>query len=383
MVFCLLLAPLVVFTENENPMPITTTIAKLLFALAGLALLTALGLVVADQTATGGYFITVGFVLLALAFRPYGSLRGFSYTLVIFAAVTVAMFYPWVFIEVNGFPLKKLIVPLLQIIMFGMGTTMSLRDFSGVIQMPKAVLVGLLCQYAIMPFLGLAIANGFGFAPEIAAGLVLVGCSPSGLASNVMSYLAKANVALSITLTAVATLLAPFITPLLMKMLAGQLVEVDFLAMMLDIVKIVIVPIVGGLVFNKLFYGRAKWLDQVMPLISMGGIALIIAIITSAGRDNLIQIGLSLILAVLLHNVLGYVLGYWICRFLRMDEKTCRTIAIEVGLQNAGLASGLALQMGKAATVGLAPAVFGPLMNITGSALANWWSGKPPDEGKS
>jgi bile acid:Na+ symporter, BASS family len=371
-----------IFTENENTMRITFTMAKACFALAAGAGLAGLGLLLAGLASFSGYLFTVGFIALALAFRPYEKLRGYSYTLVIFAAVTAAMYYPANFVEVNGFALKGLIVPLLQVIMFGMGTTMSLRDFSGVVQMPKAVLMGLVCQFTIMPLLGAGLANGLGFAPEVAAGIVLVGCSPSGLASNVMSYLAKANVALSITLTAVATLMAPLMTPLLMKMLAGQLVEVNLWAMVLDIVKIVIVPIVGGLIFNKLFYGKAKWLEQAMPLVSMGGIAAIITIITASGRDNLLQIGLLLILATFLHNVLGYVLGYWTCRLLRMDEKTCRTVAIEVGLQNAGLASGLALGMGKVATMGLAPAVFGPLMNITGSVLANWWSGKPPEAAK-
>jgi bile acid:Na+ symporter, BASS family len=363
-------------------MRITFTMAKACFALAAGAGLAGLGLLLAGLASFSGYLFTVGFIALALAFRPYEKLRGYSYTLVIFAAVTAAMYYPANFVEVNGFALKGLIVPLLQVIMFGMGTTMSLRDFSGVVQMPKAVLMGLVCQFTIMPLLGAGLANGLGFAPEVAAGIVLVGCSPSGLASNVMSYLAKANVALSITLTAVATLMAPLMTPLLMKMLAGQLVEVNLWAMVLDIVKIVIVPIVGGLIFNKLFYGKAKWLEQAMPLVSMGGIAAIITIITASGRDNLLQIGLLLILATFLHNVLGYVLGYWTCRLLRMDEKTCRTVAIEVGLQNAGLASGLALGMGKVATMGLAPAVFGPLMNITGSVLANWWSSKPPEAAK-
>jgi BASS family bile acid:Na+ symporter len=267
-----------------------------------------------------------------------------------------------------------------------------------------------------------------------------VGSSPSGLASNVMSFIARANLALSVTLTAVATLMAPLMTPLLMKVLAGQMVPVDFWGMMLSIINIVILPIIAGLTFNALGYDRTRirgvlnqiavflliilarnflnlrvndlsmqqflaatlkdvfwftclpvlaalvfrhfakgskeWLDRVMSLVSMIGIGVIITIITSAGRDSLMTIGLVLILACLLHNLMGYFLGYWTCRLLRMDEKSCRTIALEVGMQNAGLASGIALEMGKLATVGLAPAVFGPMMNITGSSLATWWRGK-------
>ena len=149
---------------------------------------------------------------------------------------------------------------------------------------------------------------------------------------------------------------------------------------MWDIVKMIIIPIGAGLIFNKLFSGKIKWLDRVMPLVSMAGIGLIIVIITAAGRDSLLTIGPLLILIVLIHNSLGYTLGYWAGRLFKMNERDCRTIAIEVGMQNGGLASGIAKGMGKIATVGLAPAVFGPLMNITGSILASYWHRKPPKE---
>ncbi|QHT72038.1 bile acid:sodium symporter family protein [Rhodocytophaga rosea] len=324
-----------------------------------------------------GPVIIVFFVLLAIGVRKYPAIKGFSYTISIFAAVTVAMFYPSYFVEVNGFQLKTLIVPLLQIIMFGMGTAMSLEDFAGVVKMPKAVLVGLICQFSIMPGLGFTLANVFDFPPEIAAGIILIGCAPSGLASNVMSFLANANLALSVTITAMATLLAPLMTPLLMKLLAGEFVQVEVWAMMWDIVKMVIIPIGAGLLFNKLLSGKAKWLDDAMPLVSMIGIAFIITIITAAGRESLLSIGLTLILVVFIHNTFGYFLGYWFSRLVGLDERSCRTVAIEVGMQNGGLASAIALQMGKVATVGLAPAIFGPLMNITGSSLATWWRGKP------
>jgi BASS family bile acid:Na+ symporter len=260
--------------------------------------------------------------------------------------------------------------------MFGMGTAMSVRDFSGVVRTPKAVGIGLVCQFTIMPVLGFGLAGLFGFPAEIAAGVVLIGSSPSGLASNVMAYLAKANLALSVTLTAVSTLLAPLMTPLLMRVFAHQYVPVDVLGMMISIVKIVILPILAGLVFNHFFHGKAKWLDRAMPIVSMGGIAFIITIITAAGRDSLLSIGPLLILAAVLHNGAGYFLGYWTCRALRMNEQDCRTIALEVGMQNGGLASGIALEMGKVSTIGLAPAVFGPWMNISGSSLATWWREK-------
>jgi bile acid:Na+ symporter, BASS family len=316
------------------------------------------------------------FVLLAIGVRGFDAFKGFAYTIWIFAAVTVSMSYPAYFIQIGDFQMKQLIVPLLQIIMFGMGTAMSLNDFAGVIKMPKAVLIGVFCQFTIMPLLGFSISRLFDFPPEIAAGIVLIGCVPCGLASNVMSYLANANLALSITLTSVATLMAPFATPFLMRLLAEQYVTLEVWSMMFDIIKMVILPIVGGLLFNKLLRGKAQWLDDAMPLVSMVGIALIISIITATGRDSLLSIGISLVFAVMLHNLFGYFLGYWSSRLIGLDERSCRTVAIEVGMQNGGLASALALGMGKVATVGLAPAVFGPLMNITGSSLATWWRGK-------
>jgi len=380
------------------------------------------------------------FVLLAFGVRGHPFFKGFSYTIMIFSAVSIAMFYPDLFVKWGDFELKATIVPLLQIIMFGMGSQMSYRDFAGVVKMPAGVVIGLSLQFTIMPIVGFTIATAFGFPAEIAAGIILVGSSPSGLASNVMSFIAKANLALSVTLTAFATMLAPLITPSLMKLLAGQFVPIDFWSMMLSIINIVILPIVAGLIFNAIAYGKDSWksvlvqlaiyaviiagknlilsltsgtsgnelmirilkdfgwfmalplilgflvssyarggkeaLDKAMAFLSMAGIGIIITVITAAGRDSLLDIGLLLILACLLHNVTGYTLGYWICRAFRMDEKSCRTIALEVGMQNGGLASGIALEMGRVATIGLAPAVFGPMMNITGSSLATYWRDK-------
>lgn len=389
----------------------------------------------------GGVPLTAGFIGLAIAVRGFPLFKGFSYSLWIFTAVTVAMYYPQYLLSVGDFQLKLLIIPLLQIIMFGMGSQMSLKDFVGVIKMPKGVIAGVLCQFTIMPIIGISVALLFNFPPEIAAGIVLVGSSPSGLASNVMSFLAKANLALSVTLTAVATLLSPLVTPFLMRTFAGELIEVDFWNMMLGIFNMVILPIIAGLIFNifalskvtvkekiiqlisyflivvlknfialqssgiaisefingtfvniiwfmvlpivaaylftYLAKGNKEGLSKVLAFISMLGIGIIITVITAAGRDSLLEVGVLLVLACFIHNMFGYGLGYSVAKFLlRMDEKDCRTIALEVGMQNGGLASGLALQMGKVATVGLAPAIFGPMMNITGSSLATWWRGK-------
>ena len=330
--------------------------------------------------AGAGPFLIGAFFLLGIGFRGYESLKGFTYSTMIFAAVTTALYYPIYFVEFQGFKFTALIIPLIQIIMFGMGTSMSIDDFVAVVKTPKAVFIGVMAQFIIMPILGFTLANISGFVPEIAAGIILIGCSPSGLASNVMNYLAKANLALSITITSVTTILAPFVTPLLMKLLAGTFIEIDMMTMMWDIFKMVILPIGAGLIFNKLLHGKSKWLDAAMPLVSMLGIGFIIVIITAAGRNSLLEIGFLLIVLVSIHNLSGYTLGYWAGRLFKMNESDCRTIAIEVGMQNGGLASGIAKEMGKLATVGLAAAVFGPLMNITGSILASYWHRRPPAE---
>jgi len=414
---------------------------KLLMLLAFFCLGIFLILYFSDKERLTGPFLTIFFVALALGFQGFTRLKSFSYTVWIFAAVTASMYYPEYFTTLGKFELKKLIVPLLQIIMFGMGSQMSIHDFTGVIKMPKGVIIGIVSQYSIMPFVGFSIASIFNFPTEIAAGVLLIGCAPSGLASNVMSYIARANLALAVTLAAIATMLSPVMTPFLMKMLAGQYIEVKFWSMMLDIINMMILPIIAGFIFNLFSKGNEtiksktyqltgyllviiiknfiylkstdaamslvftsflwdmfwfyflpitvasilkfifkdfeNWMDQVLSFVSMAGIAVIITIITAAGRDSLLDVGLLLILATLIHNLAGYSLGYFFAKLFRMSKKDCRTVAFEVGMQNGGLASGLALQMGKIATVGLAPAIFGPLMNITGSSLATYWRGKP------
>jgi BASS family bile acid:Na+ symporter len=424
---------------------------KLLFqvflAIAALLLVLTVITWVFDQQQYSGPLLTFFFIFLAASFHGFKNLKKFAYTVWIFAAVTISMNYPSYFRELGGVNLQILIVPLLQIIMFGMGSQLSVKNFADVIKMPKGVGVGVVSQFTIMPIVGFTVATIFGFPAEIAAGIILVGSSPSGLASNVMTFIAKANLALSVTLTTVATLLAPIMTPFLMKTLAGRFVPIDFWDMMLTIVNIVILPIIAGLIFNTIGYvkekrrniflqimifvliivlknfinfqttdvaleaqmgtllqdvllfqalpiaaalvlrrlagGNRAWLDRAMSLISMVGIGIIITIITAAGRDSLIEIGLALVLACLIHNILGYLLGYWGCRLIRMKEHDARAVALEVGMQNGGLASGIALEMGKVATVGLAPAVFGPMMNVTGSSLANIWRSKPLKDEKA
>lgn len=418
---------------------------QILLAISGLTFTSALVLLFAETGSAGGPLLIIAFISLALGVRGFGSTKSFSYTLWIFAAVTASMFYPQYFLTLGDFQLKLLIIPLLQIIMFGMGSQMSFDDFAGVIRMPKGVFIGVGAHYLIMPLVGFGIAHLFNFPPEISAGIILIGCVPSGLASNVMSYISRANLALAVTIGAISTIISPFVTPLLMKWLGGQYIEVNFWGMMLDILNMIILPIVAGFIFNLfsekangkklsatiqmisyfviilltnliylksknldfssfigalgkslgLFYllpsvgalvlrylmkGDKQWMGKILSSISMVGIAIIISIITAAGHDSLLKVGTLLIITSLIHNITGYSLGYSISWLFGMGEKERRTVAFEVGMQNGGLASGLALQMGKLATVGLAPAIFGPLMNVTGSALAAWWRGRTPDQ---
>jgi BASS family bile acid:Na+ symporter len=334
-----------------------------------------------DMQQVCGWALMFFFLSLAIGFRGHPFLKGFTFTVIILGVVSLAMYYPQYFRTIGNIKMPALIIPAMQVIMFGMGTELSLKDFGNVLRMPKGVLVGIVCHYTIMPLVGFMVAKAFNFPDEIAAGIILVGCCPSGLASNVMCYLAKANLALSVSVTAISTLLAPLFTPLLMKLLGGSYVKVDLWAMVWHITEIVIIPIVAGLLFHYLIRGKFKWLDKAMPFLSMIGIGLVLVIITADKSEALKQVGLLLLAATAIHNLGGYFLGYWSARLLKFPEKDCRTIALEVGMQNAGLAAGLAKAMG-VMLAGLAPAVFGVLMNITGSTLANWWHNRDPEKEK-
>ncbi len=303
-------------------------------------------------------------------------IKDYWYSLSIILFVILGYNFPEQFSNFNGVKLSTFIKPVLQIIILGMGATMTMGDFVEIFKSPKKVIIGLVAQFTIMPFLGFGLSRVFSFPPEIAAGIVLIGCSPSGLASNVMALMAKANVALSITITTMATLLAPVLTPFLMKTLGGSLIEINFLTMFWDMTQLVLLPIFIGLVINKLFPSLVKKIISYLPIISMIGIAYIILVVTASGANSLKTVGAMLILVVIVHNLFGYVLGYFAAKTFQLNEADARAVALEVGMQNGGLASALANEMGKIATVGLAPAIFGPLMNITGSTLANYWSKK-------
>jgi BASS family bile acid:Na+ symporter len=357
--------------EVPGYVPKTFTVLALLF-LAAAAALAQLGV----SYTVAATCCVVGLCALATASGTSRRFRGFSFSLWVGAFVAAAMFFPELFRAWGSFETKRLIVPLIQIIMFGMGTILSLGDFARVLAIPKAVAIGMFLQFSVMPLLGAGLAVVFGFPAEVAAGVVLIGSCPGGVASNVMTFLARGNVALSVTMTACSTIASPFVTPLVMKVLAGQYIEIDIVNMMLSILWMVVVPVVGGLIANRVlryFNVRGAWLDRALSWLAMSAICLIIAIITSLSREQLLSVGLALVAAAVLHNTMGYVLGYSGAWLLGLEETDRRTVAIEVGLQNGGMASGLAVNVLKSTDAALAPAIFGPWMNMSGSMLASWW----------
>jgi BASS family bile acid:Na+ symporter len=424
------------------------TLQKICLAISGVALLGLLaGLIMANPALWQPAAVCL-VVSFAIGMAAVESLKNYQYTAWIITAVVAAMIYPNAFLKVGDFDLRNkwLILIVVQVVMFGMGIQMSIKDFSGLASTGKGVLIGLLCHFSVMPLMGFLLTKVFHFEPEIAAGIILIGSCSSGLASNVMVYLARANLVLSVTVTAMATLVAPFMTPLLMRLLAGTLIEVKFISMMMEIIKIVLVPIgaallhdylkratpkgaravysiaiacliwlicqpfgiwnwlsghlsapalqsaevfnfllgaiVVGAVYHQLYKAFPK-VDHYIPYLSMFGIVYFTTVTTAAGRDNLLHIGFLLFIASVIHNGAGYFFGYWLSRIFGIDKNSARTVAFEVGLQNGGMASGLAGTMGKLATVGLAAAVFSPWMNISGSILANYWRKHPVEEVKS
>lgn len=400
-----------------------------------------------------------GFLLLLIAFpfavMSFKPLRGYTFTAWVLACAGAAMLYPQVFTEWGEFRLELLIIPLTQVIMFGMGTTLSVDDFVRVTKSPWPVFLGMILQFGVMPFSGYFLAVSFGFEGELAAGIILIGSCSGGVASNLMVYLARGNVALSVTMTFASTLLAPLATPLLMSNLAGTFVPIDALQMMFSILNMIIVPVAAGLIAHEILYTDRKWAQNGLTLImltlgslifaitsflsgadvfgplysglTMGGIliagitlarfvmgilldrpntwmdtmlpwtaktaiCMVIAIIIAQTRDVLLDVGVILLIAAIVHNTIGYGLGYWGSRGFGVllgkigfrlglagtsesliSETESRTIAFEVGMQNGGMASGLAVDVLQSHVAALPPNIFGTWMNISGSMLANYW----------
>ena len=262
--------------------------------------------------------------------------------------------------------LKPGIIPLLTIIMFSMGLTLSLDDFKRALSMPKLIVSGLLLQYTVMPLTALFIARTLQLDPALSIGLILVGTCPGGTASNVITYLAKGNVALSISLTSLSTILAVVLTPAITYFIADTAIDVPEARMLGPVLTIVIFPVALGITLKHYYAYRIKTIETYLPLIAVCAIVLIIAIITALNAEQFSRLGTLLLLAVALHNATGLLIGYLSARMLGYKTRECRTLAIEVGMQNSGLAVAAALP----------GAVFSIWHNLSGSALAYFWSKK-------
>ncbi|MBR1768397.1 MAG: bile acid:sodium symporter family protein [Prevotella sp.] len=285
----------------------------------------------------------------------------------VLAVALLALAFPSVFQQVR----PTVINYLLGVVMFGMGLTLNLQDFKIVFSRPKDVVIGCLAQFTVMPLLAWTLARAFQLDEALALGVVLVGCCPGGTASNVITYLAKGDLALSVGMTGVSTLLAPFLTPLLTWALAGKSVDVNVASMFLSILWVVILPIVVGLLVKWMWPKFTEMTIDYLPAFSSIAIALIVAIIISANATKLLAGGLLIVIVVMLHNICGLSLGYAIGRLLRLSGSKKRAISIEVGMQNSGLASSLATIHFTAYPLATIPgAIFSVWHNISGAAVA-------------
>ena len=287
--------------------------------------------------------------------------------ILVLVAALLALAFPDVLKEIR----PTVINYLLGVVMFGMGLTLNLQDFKIVFSRPKDILIGCLAQFTIMPLLAWSLARIFSLDEALALGVVLVGCCPGGTASNVITYLAKGDLALSVGMTGVSTLLAPFLTPLLTWALAGKSINVDVASMFLSILWVVILPIIMGLIVKGLWPKFTEKATDYLPAFSSIAIALIVAIIIGANADKLIAGGFIIVLVVILHNICGLSLGYLIGQTLRLSEPKKRAISIEVGMQNSGLASSLATIHFAVYPLATIPgAIFSVWHNLSGAAVA-------------
>lgn len=296
------------------------------------------------------------------------------FPLLILAGAAAAFFVPSAFDGWSGY-----VVPALMIIMFGMGLTLTIPDFALVLRRPVIVLLGVALQYTLMPLLALGIATLLDLPPALAAGLILVGCVPGGTSSNVVTYLARGDVALSVTMTAVSTLLAPLLTPFITLWLAGQYLPVPVGDMASSIFQIVVIPIALGLVLRAVLPGLVDRVQPVLPWVSVLAITFVVIAVVAASSAALAAAGLSLVLAVILHNGLGYTIGYGAAAALKIPVASRRAVSVEVGMQNSGLASGLATQY-FSPEAALPGAVFSVWHNISGGLLASVWGRRPAQD---
>ena len=299
--------------------------------------------------------------------------------LIVIAIAALALFAPQTCLWIK----TSWINWLLGIVMFGMGLTLKMSDFKVVFSRPKDIIIGFIAQFTLMPLIAFVLTKAFQLPTEIAVGVILVGTCPGGTSSNVMTYLSKGDVPLSVGMTAVSTLFAPLMTPLLTLLYAGQRVDVNAVAMFLSIVKVVLVPIALGLVCNYFFGKLTREIVRILPLISTLAIIMIIASVVSANSGRLKTVGAMVVVVVVLHNLLGYATGYGVGKLLRLDATKCRALSIEVGMQNSGLATSLAATHFAQYPLATIPgAVFSVWHNISGAVYANFLASRHPDKAK-
>ncbi len=265
--------------------------------------------------------------------------------------------------------MKSYIVPLLMLVMLGMGLTLRPSDFTDIPKYKKAIFAGMALQFTIMPFSALLISMALGLSTELTTGLVLVGSVAGGVSSNVMTFIAGGNVAMSVSMTALSTLLSVVITPLLLTLLIGSSVDIPATAMLISLFKIILLPVTIGVSINAFAHKHVEKIQPVLAPISMLTILLIIAIVVALNSDKLSTIGAVVVVATLLHNVTGLTLGYLASHLLGFDKKISRTVAIEVGMQNSALATALALKFFTPMSA-LPGAIFSIWLNITGSIFS-------------
>jgi bile acid:Na+ symporter, BASS family len=273
-------------------------------------------------------------------------------------------------------PVTPHVTTLLTIIMLAMGVTLSFADFQRVFTRPAPVLAGIVLHYLVMPLAAWVIAHALRMPPDLTAGMVLVGSVASGTASNVMIYLARGDVALSVTISALSTLVGVFATPLLTRLYVDASIVVDVHGMLMSILQIVALPIAVGLIVNRIAGGLVRRVEPVLPLVSMASILAIIAAVVGGTHASIATVGPIVALGVVLHNGIGLLGGYWGGRLLGFDESVCRTLAIEVGMQNSGLAATLG-KLYFSPLAALPGALFSVWHNLSGSLLAGYWAGKP------
>jgi bile acid:Na+ symporter, BASS family len=399
-----------------------------------------LGLTGKAGQSISGVVLFLMFYAFSYMVKNTKTFSGLAFTFQIFAYVSFTMYFPYLFTN-WGFNTKLLIVPSVQLIMFGMGTKLSIADFVREFKKPGKIIIGTALGYIIMPLVGWVIIHVYPFEDAVAAGIILIGVCPTGAASNVMTYLAKGNLALALSLTMLATILAPILTPLIMNLLAGRLIPIDALGMMISIVNMVFVPVSAGLICNKILYGKvdffekagnlvlitaltflvgfslifvsfpakltslqsglvlvlwsvaavsitkmfvarangpANWMDKVLPKLSLFSIMLYIVITAAHNTERLLTVGLALFVANILHNFFGFVLGWSAAKAMRLSDADVRAFTIQVGLKNAGVGVGLAYDVLKSDAAALASLIFGTWMNVAGSTLANYWRQREP-----